>query len=468
MELLAIIVMLAIILTISIPSVRLLISNTRIRTHLNNEDKLVEAARLYLTLNSNMIPQNIGDTVEVKLSDLQAAKHIGIIKSPMDKDKECNGYVLITKIADKKYGYTPHLNCVNSNIGSSVEDGLIGHYNFDDFQEPTVNLAQYQFAYYSPYHTLEQNNTSLTFKMIGSNRYLVIGNVDLGSLYGRTFSYSGYMEKNGSPYIPSSSSFSTYNTINDISNYKINPTTGYFEGTMYFSHETTTWILHWPVVHNDGDVITINKFQIEEKLYPTPYTPAIRGGIVWDYSGNKNNAELQLVTTPRWTGEGINATGAYEFNGISNLISTKSFTIGSNLTVCFWAKPYISAIKGMAIHGSVGSGAFELFQSNKLLALRGGGTSPFVSSSKEMVINEWTFACASINGNIGKVYYNGVLSNSGTVVTPVISSNSLNIGAYSDLRYGFNGVIDEVRIYNRVLSEDEIKYNYEIQKYSNK
>ncbi|MDD2469757.1 MAG: LamG domain-containing protein [Bacilli bacterium] len=129
-ELLAIIAILAIVITISVPSVKTLINSTRMRTHINNENKFIEAAKLYLSLNSSLIPENIGDTAEVKLSDIQTSKHIGTIKSPMDKDKNCNGYILITKIANKKYDYTPHLNCVE-NIGNSVEDGLIGHWKLD-------------------------------------------------------------------------------------------------------------------------------------------------------------------------------------------------------------------------------------------------------------------------------------------------------------------------------------------------
>lgn len=120
----------------------------------------------------------------------------------------------------------------------------------------------------------------------------------------------------------------------------------------------------------------------------------------------------------------------------------------------------------MVLHGSVGGGSFELFQNSFATTLRGGGSSPAVySMSDSLPINQWTFACASINGNQGKVYINGKLVNTGSVVTPLIINAPIHIGAYSDLRYCFNGIIDDVLIYNRVLSEDEIKYQYDMAKF---
>ncbi|MDD2469758.1 MAG: LamG domain-containing protein [Bacilli bacterium] len=476
-ELLAIIVILAIIITISVPGVRTLINSTRMRTHINNENKLVEAAQLYLDLNSNLIPKNVGDTTEVKLSDLQAAKHVGIIESPMDKDKNCNGYVLITKIDDEEYDYTPHLNCVED-IGNSIEDGLMGHWRFDDFQEPTENLIANGDMNDGMNNWL--NNQNITKKLTNRNRktYLKVTSAqssstpgiryaDIQVLPNTTYTYSfnvKSLKNNLLIWVTNGSNVE----IDKKTNLQANRDNDIRVFLTFNSGDNTTirlWLLFSGVT--TGDWFEITDAQLEEKPYNTPFANGIRSGIVHDYSLNGNNAQLQLATTPRWVSEG-KVGGAYEFSGTSNLISTKSFTVGPNLTVCFWTKPYNIALKEMVLHGSGGGGAFEFFQYNKNLALRGGGSSPLVSSSKEMGVNEWTFACGTINGNAGKVYYNGVLSNSGTVVTPVISSKSLNIGAYGDLRYGFNGVIDDVRIYNRVLSADEIKYNYDIQMFSNK
>ncbi|MDD2445149.1 MAG: hypothetical protein PHH53_03310, partial [Candidatus Nanoarchaeia archaeon] len=81
----------------------------------------------------------------------------------------------------------------------SLTKGLVGHWKLDEetYDEYTVNLACNTFSYYAPYHTVTQEGTTYTFNMIGINRYLVIKDDSLGPLYGRTFSISGFMKKNG-------------------------------------------------------------------------------------------------------------------------------------------------------------------------------------------------------------------------------------------------------------------------------
>jgi hypothetical protein len=63
-----------------------------------------------------------------------------------------------------------------------------------------------------------------------------------------------------------------------------------------------------------------------------------------------------------------------------------------------------------------------------------------------------------------KVYVNGVLDNStSTAVGPIQSTSSnVNIGrrSYPGAESPFNGLIDEVRIYNKALSQDEILWLY--------
>ena len=61
------------------------------------------------------------------------------------------------------------------------------------------------------------------------------------------------------------------------------------------------------------------------------------------------------------------------------------------------------------------------------------------------------------------IYVNGVLNASGTDLTPdssVISSDSFRFGQTTANNRGFNGLIDEVRFYNRTLSSSEISNLY--------
>ncbi len=64
-----------------------------------------------------------------------------------------------------------------------------------------------------------------------------------------------------------------------------------------------------------------------------------------------------------------------------------------------------------------------------------------------------------------KLYTDGqeiaTTTNKDTLTASMLTSNHQRIGIRGDNTYPFNGIIDEVRIYNRALTADEIKANYE-------
>jgi prepilin-type N-terminal cleavage/methylation domain-containing protein len=139
-ELLAAIVILGIILALAASSIGSTINNARIKGYIANEEEIVKATQSYIIINQLLIPKEEGDTTEVPISELRTAKLIGKVKSPDNNSKECSGYVIVTKVGDNEYEYTPHINCEKS-IASSAEDALLLHYSFDDFQEPTTNIV---------------------------------------------------------------------------------------------------------------------------------------------------------------------------------------------------------------------------------------------------------------------------------------------------------------------------------------
>lgn len=128
-ELLAVIIILGIILIIAIPNVQKIINQSRRDVYLKNEKKIIEATKEYLMNNLERRPNEIGNTSEITLAEL---KNSGLINKFKDQkgERDCNGYILVTKISADEYDYTPHLNCVND-IGSSSLDGLVGHWKLD-------------------------------------------------------------------------------------------------------------------------------------------------------------------------------------------------------------------------------------------------------------------------------------------------------------------------------------------------
>ena len=91
----------------------------------------------------------------------------------------------------------------------------------------------------------------------------------------------------------------------------------------------------------------------------------------------------------------------------------------------------------------------------------------FIASSTRknpLEANIWYNLVGSYNGREMKIYVDTELRNARTWSgTPITDHNNLTIGAMSgrDGQEGFEGVIDEVKIYNRALTEAEIARNYE-------
>lgn len=93
-------------------------------------------------------------------------------------------------------------------------------------------------------------------------------------------------------------------------------------------------------------------------------------------------------------------------------------------------------------------------------ASAGGNASSAVSWQYAPTIrtNEWTSVVATFNGSVTRMYVNGILK--ATVTTPdAIGTNvqGLWIGsAQAQPTYDFKGVMDDLRLYNRALTDSEV------------
>ena len=163
-ELLAVIAVLAIILLIAVPNIISVINDVKTNSYIKDEEMMIKAASNYMAVNQNLIPANLGDTIEITLATLKSSSMITNIVDPVSKT-DCNGYVLITKIASG-FDYTAHLKCGSSNtIGDSSTDKLIGHYKLDgnalDYSLYTNNGTIYGATNTS--NRFNTNNSALSF-----------------------------------------------------------------------------------------------------------------------------------------------------------------------------------------------------------------------------------------------------------------------------------------------------------------
>ena len=166
--------------------------------------------------------------------------------------------------------------------------------------------------------------------------------------------------------------------------------------------------------------------------------------------------------------------GALAFNGTTSYIHAphhNGLNFSSNFTVEAWIKPLSGgAIVQTALskaNASTSSGFSFPATSNRWsnigiqVYIDGVLRSLYVPLSNS---TSWTHCAASYDGNSLKLYLNGILMNSVNYVGTVNNnSDSLFVGIKGDKTGIFKGQMDEVRIWNRTLSDCEILHNKDCQ-----
>ncbi|MCI0553752.1 MAG: T9SS type A sorting domain-containing protein [Anaerolineae bacterium] len=103
------------------------------------------------------------------------------------------------------------------------------------------------------------------------------------------------------------------------------------------------------------------------------------------------------------------------------------------------------------------------------LVLGSAGVSYELESSSAVPRNQWTHVIALREGNVGRIYVNGVLDASAIMTAGIVAnSDPLAIGGVFDtffsppvqVNHTFGGLIDEVDIYSRALTASEIQSLY--------
>jgi len=153
--------------------------------------------------------------------------------------------------------------------------------------------------------------------------------------------------------------------------------------------------------------------------------------------------------------------GAYSFsNARLNTTSNLGFPTGNSArTICAWFKASGTYAAFNGVVNVAGSDTFGINVSNETSAnlyLSLGGYSSVSSFSQTSI---WNFACSVDHGNnTQSFYYNGSYINGATqtlnTTNPVLYIG--NLGAASNYN-PFDGIIDEVRLYNRPLVASEIQ-----------
>ena len=200
------------------------------------------------------------------------------------------------------------------------------------------------------------------------------------------------------------------------------------------------------------------------------------------FNGNANDASgqghLGTATNGFWTSNRFGfSLAAYDLNGSNSYVDIPhqaSIALTTNFTLSAWIYQRGVGTTGYRIIDKCDAGVADgvTFDSyacdgtGNRLRLQGVAGGPCnVNGSTDYSLAAWHHVVATVSGSDGKVYLDGNLDGSGSVGT--IPDNPLDVyigrahpsGGAGHAEW-FNGVIDDVRIYNRALSPEEVKELY--------
>ena len=183
-------------------------------------------------------------------------------------------------------------------------------------------------------------------------------------------------------------------------------------------------------------------------------------GNATDESGNGNDGSVNgaSLTTDRFGNE----NSAYEFDGLGDWI-THNTQMSTNFAIGGWIYAQESeydenrAFLGNANGFNAQGYAYFLSPTGRIgFSFGDGVTWAFNNYSSALINNnEWYFVYVTRENHILKQYINGVLDNTVDIGTnnPMYNMPNYYIGSNN---WGYYGLIDDIRIYNRALSAEEI------------
>ncbi len=202
----------------------------------------------------------------------------------------------------------------------------------------------------------------------------------------------------------------------------------------------------------------------------------------FDDSAPGNNGELTIgasgsqttVGTCSTSGAWYNgATGKHgasmSFDGTDDYINAGTgaiFNMSSDLSIAAWIKPNSLGQGGFGriVQKDEGTGGYLLYLSSTDTNALVFGTNNLTSSirkSNMITLGEWQHVAVTLNGTTATLYKNGVAEYSDTVTAPTGSSGArFVIGNRHLADRTFDGLIDDVRVYNYALTPQQMKVLY--------
>jgi len=186
-----------------------------------------------------------------------------------------------------------------------------------------------------------------------------------------------------------------------------------------------------------------------------------------DFTANGNLATLSGAS---WV------TGKYgsglTFNGGSSshlsVANSPSLNIsGSEMTISVWMNPLAPSTSDTVVLGKFWNTGWTDPYFQYGLEMASGNRPTFIIGtttgyraavmSSAVTYGQWTHVGVTFNGTQVKFYINGVLTDTQSLTGTITArNNSMHIGSDQANGQGFKGILDDIRIYNKALSQAEI------------
>jgi len=181
-------------------------------------------------------------------------------------------------------------------------------------------------------------------------------------------------------------------------------------------------------------------------------------GDATDVSGNGNHGEVNGATLV--AGRDGSQNGAYSFDGVDDYISF-SPSLDGDVSISLFIKPRTLENDSRPINNIDGPSrpafGFRIFDNRLQIWANAWG---YISST-QLQVDEWAHLVIVTSGKSAKLYLNGEEESSLTQ-TVDFTYTTLAIGAKFQFFYGkyFDGIVDDVRVYNRAISSSEVSSIY--------
>ena len=144
--------------------------------------------------------------------------------------------------------------------------------------------------------------------------------------------------------------------------------------------------------------------------------------------------------------------GSIFFDGVNDDILAPTISIAADISFSLWAKIVAYSGQGFFIQKGPVNSQWALYYDISFIRITGGSATTYSVAAPSNGV--WHHFVGTISGTTGTIYIDGISAGSGTITAIANGSGSICIGSF-DGGYYISGNLDDVRLYNRILSASE-------------